>query len=108
MPTYIRLGIRMLHQQAGSRRGMQVRGMRRLLQALTEKQGRRFDDPASRKNIAGFIAFHGIQMDEVRESVDAFNTFNEFFYRKLKEGARPIFHLPDTPGMDVDMPNFNS
>lgn len=50
--------------------------------------GRRMDREVTSARIAPFIREYG--MDE-KEFVDSkFATFNEFFYRKLKEGARPI------------------
>jgi phosphatidylserine decarboxylase len=60
---------------------------------LTIKQGRRFDNPNSVREIPTFIKFHKISLNEVQEPLSSFKTFNEFFYRKLKPGSRP----PDSP-----------
>jgi phosphatidylserine decarboxylase len=43
-----------------------------------------------------FIDFHGIDTDEILDPLDAFRTFNEFFYRRLRPGARPLAS-PDDP-----------
>ena len=53
------------------------------------KQGKKFDDPASASEIQGFINFHQLDMSEVLLPTEEFKNFNEFFYRKLKPGARP-------------------
>ena len=79
---------------------------------MSIRQGRKFDDPHSRRQILYFIRFHGIDVNEIGwkvpfydeedgeyELMDAnsltqeyinenFANFNEFFYRKLVDGAR--------------------
>lgn len=40
--------------------------------------------------IPQFIHFYGINMDDVRDPVTSFKTFNEFFCRKFKPHSRPI------------------
>ena len=52
--------------------------------------------PASRKEIKPFIARYGIPMEESILQVHEFTSFNDFFQRRLKPQARPIF-----PGNDV-------
>lgn len=44
----------------------------------------------SAKTIPGFIKEYGINTDEVLKPLDEFEHFNDFFYRKLKPGARPL------------------
>jgi phosphatidylserine decarboxylase len=60
-----------------------------MLKNLSVKQGKKFDDPASRDEIEKFIAFHRLDMSEVLLGLHEFKNFNEFFYRALKPGARP-------------------
>jgi phosphatidylserine decarboxylase len=60
-----------------------------MLKSLSIKQGKKFDDPASKDEIEKFIEFHRLDMSEVLLSLDEFKNFNEFFYRALKPGARP-------------------
>ena len=52
--------------------------------------GRRMSTRASAAKIAPFIAEYGLDAAEFAESVGAFESFNAFFYRKLKPSARPI------------------
>lgn len=63
---------------------------------MSIKQGKKYDDPASKAEIPGFIDFHKLDMSEVLLPVDEFKNFNEFFYRALKPGARPC-SAPDNP-----------
>ncbi|KAG2018560.1 phosphatidylserine decarboxylase, variant 4 [Coprinopsis cinerea AmutBmut pab1-1] len=94
MQVYVRLGIRLLYKGASSQ--MEGARARRLLKSLSIKQGIKYDDPASAKEIPGFIEFHNLNVDEVLDPLDSFKTFNEFFYRKLKPSARPV-ESPDDP-----------
>ncbi len=74
--------------------------VRKLLKGLSIKQGRKFDDPASKAEIRKFIAFHQLDMSEVLRPVEEFKNFNEFFYRALKPEARPC-SAPDNPHIIV-------
>lgn len=67
---------------------------------MSVKQGKKYDDPASKEEIQGFINFHKLDMSEVLLSVDQYKNFNEFFYRALKPGARPS-SAPDNPHIIV-------
>lgn len=113
MSVYVRLGIRLLYKGLKSNSMEKKRSewykdflrkavdanavsVRKLLRSLSFKQGRKYDDPASAAQIAGFINFHQLDMSEVLRPVSEFKTFNEFFYRQLKPGARPC-SAPDRP-----------
>jgi phosphatidylserine decarboxylase len=56
--------------------------------------GRWANSPISRKYIPRFIKDYAINVDEIERPIYSFATFNEFFTRTLKPGARP---LPDDP-----------
>jgi phosphatidylserine decarboxylase len=71
-----------------------------MLKSLSIKQGKKYDDPASASQIFAFINFHKLDMSEVLLPVDQFKTFNEFFYRALKPGARPC-SAPNNPRIIV-------
>lgn len=71
-----------------------------MLKNLSIKQGKKFDDPASRDEIEKFIEFHRLDMSEVLLPIEEFKNFNEFFYRALKPGARPC-SAPDNPHIIV-------
>ncbi|KAJ3683235.1 hypothetical protein LUZ60_013462 [Juncus effusus] len=67
-------------------------GVKDLLQNLSEKQGKQMSSLESAKDIPKFIEFFQdqINMDEVKYPLEHFKTFNEFFVRELKDGARLI------------------
>ncbi len=50
--------------------------------------GKRMDRPKSAEKIAPFVEEYGINLDEAEK--DTFTSFNDFFYRKLKAGARSV------------------
>ena len=110
MQVYVRLGIRLLYQGARSR--VQGARVKRMLKNMTIKQGEKFDNPASVQDIAPFIAFFNLNMDEALDPIENFKTFNEFFYRKLKPDARPVSNSDDptvlVSGADCRMTAFKS
>ena len=99
MSVYVRLGIRLLYKALGSRE-MEKSRIKKMLKSLSVKQGKKYDDPASVSQIESFIAFHRLDMSEVRLPMGDFRNFNEFFYRALKPDARPC-SAPDRPEIVV-------
>ncbi|RIB13627.1 phosphatidylserine decarboxylase-domain-containing protein [Gigaspora rosea] len=85
MTTYVRLGIRLLYKD---KQRIESKTTKNLLKKLTDQQGKKFDKPTSAEEIRPFIAFHGLNTEEILEPIDSFKNFNEFFYRKLKPDAR--------------------
>jgi phosphatidylserine decarboxylase len=57
---------------------------------LSRYYGWRMSMRASANRILPFIVDYGLDVDEFAKKPYAFKTFNEFFYRALKPGARPI------------------
>ncbi|UPX15026.1 Phosphatidylserine decarboxylase [Ascochyta rabiei] len=99
MSVYVRLGIRMLYKGLKAN-NMEKKRIRKLLKSLSLKQGKKYDDPASAKEIEAFIAFHQLDMTEVLLPTSQFKNFNEFFYRALKPEARPC-SAPEDPRVIV-------
>jgi phosphatidylserine decarboxylase len=60
----------------------------------TELYARLQHGPGSKSKIRKFVESHGVNLDEVERPLDSFNTFNEFFIRRLKPSARPIDRDP--------------
>ena len=58
--------------------------------AFSRWYGRRMDAPASRAKVEPFISAYNVNAEELADAPHSFRTFNEFFYRKLKPGARPV------------------
>jgi len=57
---------------------------------LSALVGARKHTPKSKESIQSFIQEYGIDINEVADPIESFETFNAFFIRTLKEGARPI------------------
>lgn len=98
MSVTVRLGIRLLYKGLDKAKTKRIRS---LLQRLSVKQGIKFDQPSLTKDIQSFIQFHKLDLSDCLISdPKMFPTFNEFFYRKLKPGARPI-EAPDNENIVV-------
>ncbi|CAI5759702.1 unnamed protein product [Candida verbasci] len=88
MSVYVRLGIRLLYKGLDKAKSKPIRI---LLKKLSVKQGKKFDSPNSKNDIASFIKFHKLDLSDcLITDPTQFETFNTFFFRKLKKGARPI------------------
>ncbi|TXG53839.1 hypothetical protein EZV62_019095 [Acer yangbiense] len=72
--------------------GLMDIGTKELLKSISEKQGRKMNSVESAKDIPKFLDFFmdQIKLAEVKYPLEHFKTFNEFFIRELKPGARPI------------------
>lgn len=57
---------------------------------LSSFYGKQMDSKKSKEKIKPFVENYKINMEESTKSIDEFNSFNDFFYRTLKENARPI------------------
>lgn len=57
--------------------------------------GRMMDKPESCSKIPGFVDDLHIDMDEAVRPIEDFTSFNDFFIRELKDGARPVDMAPD-------------
>ena len=64
--------------------------------------GRRMDVVSSRVRIRPFIEQYGLDESEFDELVDEYNSFNEFFFRKLKPGVRPVDSATDSVVFPAD------
>lgn len=64
--------------------------------------GRKMDKPASKAKVQPFLDEYGVDATEFAEPVESFKTFNEFFYRKLREEARPICSDEDWAVLPAD------
>ena len=56
---------------------------------LSDWYGNKMDEPKSKEKIADFVSTYHIDMSIVQKQ--NFESFNDFFYRELKPGARPIY-----------------
>jgi len=88
IPDAVRMSIRLMYMTSAGRAA--VEKVKNILRHLTVKQGSRYDSPSSAKDIQEFVKFHHLNVEEIAEPLAEFKTFNEFFFRKLKIGARPV------------------
>ena len=58
--------------------------------AVSAIMGRRYDSPRSRKSIRSLAAIPGCRPEEAEKPMEEYASFNEFFTRRLKPGARPL------------------
>ena len=75
--------------------------------------GRRYDSPHSRGDIAKLASIPGCDPSEAEKPIEEYRSFNEFFTRRLKPGARPLGDGITSPadgrlllyrGVDADSP----
>ena len=88
----LNIAMRNLYQSKVGRALMRRGGLFKRLQVMSVKEGKYRDSPQSARDIIPFVeSFRGqIDVSDAQLPLDQFKTFNEFFYRKLKPGARPI------------------
>ena len=75
--------------------------------------GRRYDSPRSKKDIATLASIPGCRAEEAEKPIAEYASFNEFFTRRLRAGARPVGEgvvspadgrLMLYPAADIDKP----
>jgi phosphatidylserine decarboxylase len=64
--------------------------------------GWRMNHPATRFKIRPFIDSFQLDVSEFADSPESFGSFNEFFFRRLRPGARPIDPDPNTAVFPAD------
>jgi phosphatidylserine decarboxylase len=100
MPIYARLGMHLLFYGHEQTEILETKRVEHLLRDQSIKEGKHFDSPASAKSIASFVKTYDLKLDELLEpDISKYKTFNEFFYRKLKDGARPVQNADDPAGL---------
>eukprot|EP00002_Diphylleia_rotans_P013828 TRINITY_DN2692_c0_g1_i4.p1 TRINITY_DN2692_c0_g1~~TRINITY_DN2692_c0_g1_i4.p1 ORF type:complete len:467 (-),score=109.16 TRINITY_DN2692_c0_g1_i4:853-2253(-) len=90
IPTYIKLAMRIMYSEILGKLKTDAKRVQKLLAHMTKNLGVKYNNPASKKEIANFIKYHKLDVNEILDPVDSFQNFNEFFYRKLKSNARPL------------------
>mmetsp|Transcript_27214 Transcript_27214/g.53501 ORF Transcript_27214/g.53501 Transcript_27214/m.53501 type:complete len:322 (+) Transcript_27214:904-1869(+) len=100
VPKYIKVALKVMFGSGISRILSTTKSSVTIMDTLSKKQGRKFDDPKSVEEIPGFVTLHNLPVDEVEKPLDQYKNFNEFFARKLKPEARPVAS-PDDPSVVV-------
>ena len=100
IPSYIRTAMRLFYRSRGGRLVSHLARTQRTLKQLTLKQGKKMDSPKSASNIPVFVHTHHLNLSEVEKPVGEYDTFNNFFYRKLKPAVRSC-EAPDDDNVCV-------
>ena len=74
--------------------------------AFSEFYGWWMSRPASREKVAPFCEQFGMDTSEFAEPIDAYASFNDFFSRKLKPGARPVVAAENAAALPADGRHF--
>ncbi|KAI0737253.1 phosphatidylserine decarboxylase-domain-containing protein [Daedaleopsis nitida] len=100
MPLFTRLGMHLLFYGGAPVKLLHNHTIAGILKDLSIRQGRVYDAPESVKSIPSFIETYAISLDDLeRRDITQYTCFNDFFYRKLKSGARPVANAPDPTGI---------
>ncbi|TKA24096.1 hypothetical protein B0A50_06836 [Salinomyces thailandicus] len=93
MSIYVRLGMHLLYYGSEQEKALHWDKTRQLLKEQSEKLGRQYDSPESKRHIRPFIDDFGLQhslSDMLEPDPEKYATFNEFFAREIRPNARPI------------------
>ncbi|KAJ6581452.1 phosphatidylserine decarboxylase-domain-containing protein [Mycena capillaripes] len=96
MPIYARIGMHLLFYGNEQIKVLHSHTVESLLQEQSVKEGKLYDSPESASSIPSFVATYSLDTSELLEpDVKKYNTFNEFFSRKLRADARPVDNADD-------------
>jgi phosphatidylserine decarboxylase len=99
MSIYVRLGMHFIYYGPAQERVLKWKQARDILAYQTRQMGIAYDSQESKAHIQPFINSFKLQ-DSLSELLEPdptkYRTFNQFFARELKPGARPVEH-PDDP-----------
>jgi len=93
MSIYVRLGMHLLYYGSEQQKALHWKRTQDMLREQSVKMGKQYDAPESKDHIVPFIESFNLQssLSELKKTdPKEYNTFNEFFARELKEGARPV------------------
>ncbi|GAA6064504.1 hypothetical protein JCM10212_001812 [Sporobolomyces blumeae] len=114
MPLYVRLGMQALYHGTEQERLLGNARVEEVLKQQSIKQGKAFDSSDKAfEHIDAFVRTYKIDCSElVKPNIADYATFNEFFYRQLRPGARPPAHPQDrsvvSSGADCRLTVFES
>jgi phosphatidylserine decarboxylase len=85
-------------RRALARTLLTVLSARRMSRVVARLADRAWPGPLLRAAIRLYVRVYGVDLGEAAEPLDSYRTFNAFFTRRLRPGARPI---ADGPGLVV-------
>jgi len=96
VPRYLKAVYKAMYETRVGRRITQVECTNQILKRSTVVTGKRMELPASKRSIGPFVRAYRVDTSEAELPMSEYRTFNDFFARRLKSGARPISE-PDDP-----------
>jgi phosphatidylserine decarboxylase len=66
-----------------------------LSRAICRLSDLRVPKPLLRTLIRAYVRAYGVDLSEAAQTLETFDTFNAFFTRRLRDGARPVADAPD-------------
>lgn len=95
MPIYVRVGMHLLFYKSKEQSFLRYKSVEDLLMTVSIRQGKVYDDESNPQvvleHVQSFISTYSINLDELMQpDPTRYPSFNSFFFRKLKPGARPI------------------
>jgi hypothetical protein len=91
IPAYVKIAISLMYHSTVGKALTSSHAVRSALRALSVREGAFMDSRKSKSGIAPFVAAHKINMDDFeRSDIASYATFNDFFTRSLRAGARPV------------------
>ncbi|KAM5545233.1 hypothetical protein V8D89_001344 [Ganoderma adspersum] len=99
MPIYPRVGMHLMFYGGTQIKLLHNHTVESILKDLSLRQGKVYDSPESVKSIPSFIQTYTISLDELEQpDITKYKCFNDFFYRKLRPGMRPVQNADDPLG----------
>ncbi|KAG6857427.1 hypothetical protein H0H87_003494 [Tephrocybe sp. NHM501043] len=96
MSIYARVGMHLLFYGRGRAKVLGTQRVENLLREQSIKEGRIYDSPESVASIPSFVKTYKLDTSELLQpDLTSYKSFNEFFTRKLKPGARSIASAHD-------------
>jgi len=96
IPSYIRTAMKLMYRSFLGSAAVKSGVVIKMLQHMSAEQGKVMDSHKSKQKIPSFVKTYDLNTAELLKPLEEFTTFNDFFYRRLKPGARPI-HEPRNP-----------
>ena len=100
IPRRIKTALKLMYHSKLGHALTHTAGVRASLKQLSVHEGRIMDAPESRANIPTFVREFAIAEEECAQPLADYATFNAFFTRRLRAGARPV-GAPGEPGVVV-------
>jgi len=98
MPIYVRVGMHLLFSGSLNTSLLKYKSVSEMLKSVSIRQGKVYDDSSDPQSvlehIQDFVKTYSINLSELEQpDLSKYPTFNEFFFRKLAQGQRPIADL---------------